>query len=70
MNFTIRRISIIIRLKGNKSWQKLSHMSIITGLSLKNKFARQKKKCIDITGTSSMLMKCSLKCKFRFFCKL
>ena len=32
-------------------------MSINTGLNLKNKFARQKKKCIDITGTSSMLMK-------------
>ena len=50
----------------NKLWQKLSHMSINSGLDLKTSFVREKKKCMT-TSEISILVQCSLKCGVAFF---
>ena len=49
----------------NKLYQKLSNMSINTGLVLKTRLVWEKKKCVVASEISSILMQCSV----RFFCE-
>ena len=49
----------------NKLYQKLSNMSINTGLVLKTRLVWAKKKCIVASEISSILMQCSV----RIFCE-
>ena len=69
MNSKIRRIKVKIqRYKAvNTLWQKLSNMSINTGLYLNTRFVWEKNTRITTSEISSILVQCSLKCGVLFF---
>ena len=64
MNFKIPRIKVKIKWQNvNKLCQKISNISINTGLDLKTRFLWEKKKRkYNKIEISSILMQCSLKC--------